>query len=307
MNTLSDMVQRAYEMEPEFLPDLHVGPTILISSDYSGEHGTASFQTLSFLFADLAACGTWMHRRKVLRTTKLPNKRRMSFKRLGDSQRNEALLPFLSAADEIPGLSVTILIDKKIQSFFTGPGPLDMSHPDLAAVQHWKPVVLEKLLRVLQFAAFFLAGLSRPGQDVLWITDDDAIAPNADRVTEVTTLFSNIASHYLDYDLRHLKFGTAITTDDGSRTIEDLVSIPDLVAGALLQTASDMRLHDMFPASRISLPLPPGMSRKTQSIMRWFADKAHPLKRVVYAIESEGQGRVTIKDIDFHVYDLRGG
>jgi hypothetical protein len=164
--------------------------------------------------------------------------------------------------------------------------------------------VLEKLLRTLQFASFFLAGLARPGQTVWWVTDDDAIAPNPERIAEVTTLFATIASHYLDYDLQHFRFGTATTMDDGSRMIEDLLSIPDLVAGALVHGTLAMQRAGTFPRSRISTLMPPALSPKGTSIMRWFTDKAQPLKRVVYVIEPTTPGRVTIADLDFHTHQL---
>lgn len=302
MNTFSKIVQKAYQINPEFLPDLQSGQTIWISSDYSGDHKKASFKSISFLFADLESCYTWEGLRKKIREKHLPDERRMSFKRLGDKFRDEALLPFLSAADTIPGLSVTILIDKRIKSFFTGPGSIDMTHPELTEMQHWKPEVLEKLLRILHFAAFFLSGLSRPGQDVLWVTDDDSIAPNDERVAEVTHLFGNIVSHYLEHDLRHLKFGTASKTDDGSKAIEDLISVPDLIAGALVQIASIMKLQGCFPGSQISIALPENALRKTKNIMRWFSDKSQHLKRAVYVIEPSGEGKVTLKDINFHGY-----
>jgi hypothetical protein len=87
------------------------------------------------------------------------------------------------------------------------------------------------MLRVVHIVSFFLAGLSRAHQNVIWITDEDEIAANDNRMRELTNLFGNISSHYLPHSMGHFRCGT-MKSDDGSRQLEDLASIPDLVAGA---------------------------------------------------------------------------
>jgi hypothetical protein len=54
----------------------------------------------------------------------------------------------------------------------------------------WKRGVQERLLRVLHLSGFLLSGLSTPGQNVLWVIDEDEIAANVDQLTRLTKLLS---------------------------------------------------------------------------------------------------------------------
>src|SRR5207249_3520816 len=101
---------------------------------------------------------------------------------------------FLSAANNIGGLSVSILVHKAIVSLFRESAQIDLSEPGLEGFSHWKGTSFEKMLRIVHLVSFFIAGLSRAGQDVLWITDEDEIAANDDRLSELTKLFGNVSS-----------------------------------------------------------------------------------------------------------------
>ena len=100
-----------------------------------------------------------------------------------------------------------------------------MTRPDLAAYSHLRASVFERMLRVVHLVSFFTAGLSRAGQDVLWFTDVDDIAANNERIVELTNVWANVFSHYLQHDLRHVRCGTT-QCDNGTLQLEDLASIP---------------------------------------------------------------------------------
>ena len=51
MSSLSDMLCRIEVKEKHSLPNLHEGHTLLVVSDYSGQHATANYESLSFLIA----------------------------------------------------------------------------------------------------------------------------------------------------------------------------------------------------------------------------------------------------------------
>jgi hypothetical protein len=298
MVIFNDVMKNLAARSPHRLPNIRIGQKIFIASDYSGQHDLAHYETFSFLFADLRHWRQWEERRIRVRQQYLADGRRMAFKNLGDRQRRKALVPFLTAASSIPGLSVTVLINKGIKSMFQKQGKLDMSEPELLLYRHWNGHTFERLLRAVHLVSFFLAGLSRHGQDVMWITDEDDIAANPNKLTELTQIWAGVCSHYLQHDMGHLRCGTT-KCDNGSRQIEDLVSIPDLVAGALTEVLSVHRNEGIVISKLIISPLTV-LSKKTKEIMNWFSTDFEPLKRLVLAIESiEDSTALTLKLLRF--------
>lgn len=305
MYTFSQSIRNQENNDPNLLPDLRKGSTILVVSDYSGKHDTAFYQSLSFLFADTERCTVWEEERHRFRQRFLTDGRRMAFKNLNDKERKKALPYFLAAADSIPGLSTTVLIDKRIKSLFSESGEIDRSQPELGPYAHWRKTPFEKMLRIVHFISFFVAGLSRQNQDILWITDEDEIAANELRLRELTKIWGIVISNYLQHNLRHLRCGTT-KSDDGSRQLEDLASIPDLIAGTLTEVLTAQQNEGLMP-TRISLIVPPtrSLSSKAAEIMSWFANSSQPLKRLVYLIEPvEGSTSLGIGRLQF--YDSTG-
>ncbi len=209
-------------------------------------------------------------------------------------------MPFLNAANSVPGLIVTILIDKQIQSLFEEKGKLETSAPELKEYSHWDNAVFEKLMRVVHLGSFFLAGLSRPYQDVLWFTDEDAIVANEKRLREFVDIFIRVSSHYLAHKLRHVRIGTT-QSDTGSRDIEDLVAVADLVAGALCEILTEYHNIGGLPTSGLMLPPLQSFPKKATEIMDWFADHTQPLKRLVYLIKEEKDTKkLNLEYLRFH-------
>jgi hypothetical protein len=300
MSILSDMLCRIETKEKHTLPGLHEGHTLLVVSDYSGQHSTVNFESLSFLIADFEKCDVWEQKRNVWRKKCLPSGGIMAFKSLKDGNKARALGEFLDAADHIVGLSVTILVRKNIKTLFGESERIDWQNPELAPYRHWPVHTFEKMLRVVHFVSFFIAGFSRPNQNILWITDEDDIAANESRLRELTTILGNVSSHYLSHGLGHLRCGTT-KSDDGSRQLEDLASIPDLVAGMLAEAVTEQRSEGVLVSGGIITPPPKHLRQKVIKLMNWFATNRKSLKRLVFLIESAPSStRLEIKRLKFH-------
>ncbi len=300
MNTFSENLKQIETDYPNLFPDLRNGQTIFIGSDFSGQHKLARYETLSFLFADIEDCSQWENLRQQLRKNYLADGRRMSYKNLRDSKKRNILIHFLNAADNIPGLLVTILIDKKIGSLFTFENHLDTSSPEFMQFKHWKRNTFEKLLRVIHFVSCFLNGLSRENQDVLWFIDEDEIVANENRLKEFVKIFGQICSNYLKHGLGNLRIGTT-KSDTGRRDIEDLVSVTDFAAGALCQVLSDYLKNGIIPGSQILTPLMHPLPSKTKEIMLWLSDSSRRLKKIVYEIKhKENSTSLTMRYWRFH-------
>lgn len=283
------------------LPDLRSAKTLLLGSDYSGESVGASYFVYSFLVTSLESWSKWETQRLQVRRENLSDSRRMSFKRLADIQRRRALAPLLDAANSLDGLSFSVAWNKKCESAFASP-PLDLNNPEFSPFRKWKPTVLEKAFFVIHVLGVMLAGLSAPGQNVLWFTDEDSIAANDDRVRDLTQLFVWISSQYLPFHLGHCLCGTS-RCDNGSRQIEDFLAIPDMIAGAL---AEQMQLRSSDPAdlSGVFFMYRGEFSDKTRQLTWWLSDSRKQLKRLLCIIDPASDGKGNLISW-FHFYDQK--
>lgn len=287
LNSISDLIHKCETEEPGLLTSVRLGPTVILTCDFSGQHKDAEFECYSFLIADLAYLWFWDELRKGVRDEYLPNNRRMSFKGLNDNHRQRALVPFLQAAGWIPGLLLSILIDKSIHSLFNA--DKDLRSQDS---KHWKRSPFEKLQVVAHIGALLLAGMSAPKQDVIWLSDEDEIAPNDQRLREVCDLVAHHCNHYLPHQLGHFRFGTA-RSDNGDRMIEDLIAIPDLAAGALCELAPLICEQHTVLNGPVAFHGATAQA-KSACIMDWLTYRPHTLKKLLVRIFRDINGNVRL-------------
>lgn len=266
-SSISDLIGQLELGKPGILPRVRYGSTLFLASDYSGEHKGATHEAFSFLLADLNSLGLWNELRKRVRANFLRDSRRMSFKGLNDRQKRKALLPFLRAADTIPGLLFSVLVEKRLASDFK---LSETERKKLPGVLHtWPPRSVRKLLWISHLGALIVSGLSAQGQNLFWITDEDDIAANPRLIRDATTIMARITSAYLPHNMGHMRFGTS-ASDNGDLFIEDAVAIPDLAAGALAQASQG----DFFQhVSRLKVPLRDHVSRKALNILGWIGEE----------------------------------
>ena len=256
---------------------------MLVATDYGGEHSSAEYQTISILLADLQGLvAEWEPKRRNVRTQFTNDGRRLSYKKLGDRQRAKMLLPFLSAANHIPGVIATFLIDRRISSFFCR----ENTTTDELVVNPntWKPKTFEKLLRIAHFGSLLIAGMSSERQNVLWLSDQDAIAANFTKHTEATNVIAAVLSGYVLHSLGHIRFGTA-QSDDGSLMIEDVLAIPDIAAGAWGEISSNVAGRLGRVAHALNVKATENLLPKAHDVLLWFSDNRHKLKRMAFVIE----------------------
>ncbi|MGD0785913.1 MAG: hypothetical protein ABR969_08875 [Sedimentisphaerales bacterium] len=293
-----DFVELAKEYVDGF-PDFHDSNTLLIGSDYSGESSKSPYSVYSFLLTTLESWTVFESKRLEVRKFCFSDTRRMSFKGLGDVQRQKALKPLLEAANSLKGLSFTMAVNKKCVSFFPENGPMDLANPDFYMFKKWKKRVLEKAFLITHCISFLVAGLSREGQDILWFTDEGDITANDEYVCDLTSLFAWISSLYLQHDLGHCRVGTS-RCDSGENQIEDLLAIPDLVAGAISEQLSleSIKLSNkptfFFKRS--------DFTDKTKNISWWLLDAKKHLKKFVCFVDPSVDGKGHLSSF-FHFYD----
>jgi hypothetical protein len=300
VNQVSALVHSIDLADFRRLPNLHRGSNILIGSDYGGDHRASDYEVLSFILADIEQSKRWDLERRQVRSSLLKDGRRFAFKNLRDRNLSRALPRFICAADHISGLLVGILTHKNIGSLFKLTGRIMASDPEISGFPGWKPVIMERLLRVVHFISLFLAGLSRFSQDVLWITDEDAIAPNESKHLELVTIFGRVCSHYLAHNLGHIRVGTT-ASDTGSRDVEDFVALPDLAAEALAEVVTLYARTQTSIIAGVSAPIPAGCTQKTLQLMNWLSNSSTRLKKLFFAIDPiHNSTALTVRLLNFH-------
>lgn len=286
LNEISNLIHREEWQYPDAVSSVRRGPTMLVACDYGGLHRAARYETVAFLVADLAFVWLWDEFRQRIRKKFLSDGRRLSYKQLGDRKRAQAIVPFLRASNTIPGTLFVFAIDKRCLPLLSEPLPTaGQSQIHLSA---WKAAPFERLTRVGLLGAMLIAGMSAPHQNVLWITDEDAIAPNVARLHEATALTGHYIAHLCPHELGHFRFGTT-NCDNGSLELEDLTSIPDLAAGAVSELFTQVRELNHVAASCIAVSAPARLPSKARMLAAWLADcptPPHPLRKVLVLVEN---------------------
>ena len=276
------------------LPNL-CGSVIYAVSDYSGSHKTSRYQTISVLFADLENSRDWEIYRRQIRQKYLADGRRLSFKGLNDKQKQDALIPFLNAANSIRGVSVTLVISKAIDNLYLLKNDVEVAHKSFGLESKWKFHSLETAIRVAHFVSILTAGLSKDNQDVYWISDEDELFANVQKTQDLQKIIGKLSAISIKHKLKNLGMGTT-TIDEGDRFEEDLTAIPDLIAGAMSEIATKLA---QFSGGRIpnnlALPFSSEFTTKTDIISSWIWSNSPSLPKVVIIVEKHGKGFTTFR------------
>ena len=299
LNTLSGVFASAQSRDPRSLPNLHGADCLFVGSDYGGEHQNAHYQTLTFLIADVADCARWVQVWAPWRKRLLPDRRRMAYKSLNDGLRARALFPLLDTANRLPGLLATFAFSRAVRSVFSADGHMGTSRLQFAPLRELSAPVAEKFMRVVHVLSLLLAGLSAPGQDVLWATDEDNIAANPARVRHLCDAMAFASSQCLSHSLGHLRVATS-RQDSGDLSLEDLLAIPDLAAGALSSILDSMLGARGAPPNGFCLPSVKDVAAKTRTVLDWFSDNTQPLRRFVIVIDETPLRQLQATHLRFH-------
>lgn len=283
------VLNRNFSNKPHSVPSFEKCKSLIIGSDYSGDSKEDPYRVYSFLLVGEAAWREWEERRLLLRKKLMPDNRRMSYKKLGDRYRREFLKPILDTANELDGLLFSLVVNKAVPSLFGPQGTYAQANPDFVQFQTWNRDTIEKAFTLLHLVGFLLAGLGKEGQNIMWFTDQDRVAANPAMLSLFTKAFSWISAIYLDFDLGHFRCGTT-ACDDGSRSIEDFVAIPDLISGAL---SEQFRSSALLGARFENVLWLTGveMKEKAQTILFRYATNNKRLKKHVVVVDPTADKR----------------
>jgi hypothetical protein len=288
MDSMSAAIAGVERAKIDFLPDLRRASDLVLSSDYSGEHAAATHHVLSFLLADRPGILGWEPERRAIRRRFLGDGRRIAFKGLADRQKQKAIGPFLASASSINGILFCVAVEKSISSLYWNGLPTAVDIARLSGLA-WAPAVFEKLFRILHFGSFLVSGLCRPGQNLHWITDEDAIVANEVFQADVCRIVSQVFRHYYPHEMKDLALGIAGKFDDVRRA-EDLISIVDLAGGALSESVGSLVALDLPRSPKLVVPIMKRMSTKVRLILIWLCESNRPLKKMIWVISKSAAG-----------------
>jgi hypothetical protein len=210
----------------------------------------------------------------------------MSFKKLNDTNRLKALVPFLEASDEIEGLCLSIGIRKEIKNLYIDKKAFESVRNKGVLKGRWSAKSLENMFRIVHFISLVIAGLSKPNQNIYWISDEDEILANPTRSSDVAGLISALTSMYVEHNLGELGVGTT-RLDEGDRLEEDFAAVADLAAGAVSEMLN--KVGSTNPScsfyGNAAHELPDYLSKKTEVILAWLGDESRRLKKSILLFE----------------------
>jgi hypothetical protein len=279
------VMRRLRFQTPDFIPKLSQSDRLLIASDFTGDQSGSSFEVFSFVITSIEAIAAWNPYRLEIRRRYGLNNRRISYAKLGDRRKQAAMHEFAYVSNAMSGLSVTVLVNKNIASLFRPRGRLIPSAIEVAGrtFPNWRPRVFERVLRSTHLVSVFVAGLAGEMQDVTWITDEDEIAPNIERLTDLTFVFAHTLGNMLPHSVRHIRVGTTATTAGDDLAMEDLTAVADLIGGAMNDFLATFRRHNI-QLSRVIAMAPVDTAARTQSVIAMLFDERAPLRKLVFSI-----------------------
>ncbi|MCD9186729.1 MAG: hypothetical protein LUM44_09865 [Pyrinomonadaceae bacterium] len=270
-------------------------------SDYGGEHKDADFISYAFLITDLESVLNFTYYHPQLLDSLNLSNRIISYKKLNDKLRMKALYPFLEFSNNINGIIFVLLVEKSISTLFES----QFQKERLNDYSKWKSFDFEKLMRVIHFISLFISGLSQPMQDICWISDEDNIVVNDEKLITITEMLANVSSHYLTHSLNKLQCGRA--NIEIGKNFEALCSIPDLCAGAITDLLTYYSSNDIFPDSKVIVPTKKDTKTKINQIIYWFMNNNHNLKKVCFSITDDKSDRYILSHLRFHnLYNYLG-
>ena len=258
---------------------------LLVASDFGGEHRHASHLIYCYLIVG-SGSGRWFSELRSVRDHLLPDGRRMAYKRLGDPQRQRALVPFLQAAANLDGHLVAVAVDKRKKWLSTAPDVADKLKQAFGLKASWNPRSLESMLRKVHLISIFLSLWSHPYTNVTWITDQDEFVANDVRHDDALVAVGRVSSFYLQHPMGIFTLNTT-KQDPDTHDYEDLCAVPDLAAGMLSEIASALSKQGNWESKK-QKALEDELPIKADIIADWFWDTDMRLQKTLITIDVDG-------------------
>lgn len=271
-----------------------VGRDLVVTSDYGGEHNSATHRIYAFLISQ-GVSPQWGKEMRRIRRTLLTDGRRMSFKRVVDERRMKALEAYLQAADTLEGHLVVVAVDKRIKRLVCFADEFDRFREVFQLRARWNEQGFEDMARKAYFLTICLSIWAAPHMNLDWISDQDQSVANDQRLDDFQQVTARMTSLYLQFPMGIFAMNTT-AIDSPERYFEDLCAIPDLAAGMVSDVSAGI-LGSGGLASTGMARLEP-LSEKSDMIASWFWWPFPNLRRTMLSFDHRGEGQHSIRTIN---------
>lgn len=293
---LEDILIKLHKDKRLLLPNFHENVnTIAVFSDYGGESQKSSYLTYSFLFVAYDALYYPLnHMAKLRRDHGLMEPyREICFKNKEYGPIHRILDDWLKIGDCIPGLLLTLLVSKNVISLIGMNGKKDINNLTTILQKHgygnWKPNVVEKMMRILHLVAYFCALLSKQEHKILWMTDDDSIAPNKAKTKAMYKVFKNVLDIYAPNKYSSVCVARPFENVSKEQNICDLLSYPDLVAGSI---------EAYF--STCYETINPLIKEEANEVLLWLVQQGFGMKKLTISFDADDNGNLQSSIVEFN-------
>ena len=138
---------------------------------------------------------------------------------------------------------------------------------------------------------------SSPHQNVTWITDQDEIVANDDRLTDVMNFVAKMSGLYVDHTLGEFAMNST-QVDTGDRAFEDFVAVPDLVAGAFADIVTVWSQQPNWRNGGDITLATEAIPAKANVISTWFCSESTNLKRCTVLIDQFDEHQFVVQNLD---------
>lgn len=233
---INEKLKAAFLENEITLPNLSKFETIAIFSDYGGEDKTSKFTSYSYFVTSFEFVQILAQEFEKVR--KLNDvKKEFAYKHLADGPVARSIPMILDLTGRCPGLIFTHLVDKKIHTLAENldRDSLKKQHSFFKehGIQHWEPAILEKALRILNHVTYLFALFGKDSSKTFWMTDHDSICSNELQTDILGQSYQRMLSHY-SKNKKFERIGIARPFPG----LENLLSIPDLIAGCTASVAT---------------------------------------------------------------------
>jgi hypothetical protein len=226
------------------LPTFPNAKDIAIFSDYGGEHDESPVYTYSFLIVDFGGMDLFGQAMKVIRAEHKLGRREISFKELNSTAIQGALPKMMRAADRLPGLLFTLVVDKRYKTVLgNADAPVEGRRQlDASGITSWQnPKELEGAVRKAHTVAYWLSMLAREGMGVFWMTDRDNIVANDAVVNDLQKLVIGALNSVAAPMFRLHGFAKEFARTYEQPYFNDALAIADLTAGAMAAAFTELK------------------------------------------------------------------
>lgn len=262
-----------------------------IFSDYSGE-GSGRYVVYSVLVCGMNMRGGFENRALAARAESGLGAKEIAFKDLNMGQMRRTLPSFLKAADQLPGFLCTVAVDKGIRSVFGSEADASRQLAQVlqdAGVGRRPPKTAEKMMRIVHLVSYLAALLGHDQQNIFWMTDNDEICPTPAQHRSLLEIFARVLPFYQQPNSQFGIIGGATPFEERDVPLNDLLSLPDLIAGTL---GDYLTKRDQQPDNIL-------VKEAAADIFLWLTRPGVGLKKICMFLRPEPNGLIGRGTIEF--------